>query len=375
MIYLDVNATTPLEPDVAKVLRHYFEEEYGNAGSRTHDFGAKALKAVQKAREQIAHVVGAQREEVVFTSGATEANNLAILGLRQEGLRTGRRHVITTSVEHKAVLEPFAALERDGFDVTTLPVGKSGAFSTDDLACALRDDTLLVSLMHANNETGIVQPIEAAAGVLGGHPAYLHTDAAQTFGKLHPPLKCDRIDLISISGHKIFGPKGIGALIARRRRFTRPPLAPLMFGGGQEYGLRPGTLPVPLVAGFGVAAELALQEAEARQERCRKDRHEALAALAPLKPHFIGDQSTVLDHVLNFSVPQLDSEALMIGVNHLVAISNGSACTSSSYTPSHVLTAMGYDEDEANSCVRVSWCHLTPAVDWDALSAAIAELV
>ncbi len=373
-IYLDCNATTPLEPEVRDILLRFLTEEFGNEGSRTHEYGVRAKQAVQKARDQVAVVVAAKRDEVIFTSGATESNNLAILGLRAAGREQGRRHVIITAIEHKAVLEPCAALEQEGFEVTRLPVTAGGFVDPAAIRAALRPDTLLVSIMQVNNETGVRQPIEAIAEILKDHAAYFHTDAAQGFGKDIETLRNPRIDLISISGHKIYAPKGIGALVMRRRGYDRPPLRPLVYGGGQERGLRPGTLPVALIVALGAAAEIAVRDHVKRRQACQKIRERALQALAPLDPKLTGDQSQVMDHVLNLAFPGLDSEALMVALKDFIAISNGSACTSSSYTPSHVLKAMGMDDDEANACVRISWRHLTPAVDWDAVANRIRTL-
>jgi len=373
-IYLDCNATTPLDREVREVMLRYLTEEFGNEGSRTHEFGARAKQAVQKARDQVAAVVAAKRDEVTFTSGATESNNLAILGLREAGLKQGKRHIITSAIEHKAVLEPCAAMEQESFTVTILPVAAGGYVDPEALKLALREDTLLVSVMQVNNETGVRQPLDEIAKILHDHPAYFHTDAAQGFGKDITTLRNPRIDLISISGHKIYAPKGIGALITRRRGYERLPLQPLMFGGGQERGLRPGTLPVALIAALGTAAEISERDHNPRQEVCRAIRRKALEALSPLNPKLTGDQSLVMDHVLNLAFPSLDSEALIVALKDLVAISNGSACTSSSYTPSHVLKSMGMSDDEANSCVRISWCHLTPDVDWGAVVERISSL-
>jgi cysteine desulfurase len=373
--YLDCNATTPLEPEVREVLIHYLTEEFGNEGSRTHEYGAKAKQAVQKARDQVAAVAGVGRDEVLFTSGATESNNLALLGLKQAGLEQGKRHIITTAIEHKAVLEPCLALEEAGFEITRLPVTPGGVVEAETLREVLRPDTWLVSVMQANNETGIRQPLAEIAEILQGHPAYLHTDAAQGFGKDIGPLRNPRIDLISVSGHKLYAPKGIGALIVRRRGYERPPLQPLLLGGGQERGLlRPGTLPVALIAALGKACELALRDNVKRREACLQFRAEALQALSVLSPSLVGEQSLVMPHVLNLAFPRLDSEALMLALKDLIAISNGSACTSSSYTPSHVLKAMGLSDDEANGCIRISWCHLTEAVDWAAVAQRIGHL-
>lgn len=372
--YLDCNATAPLDPEVRDVLLYYLTEEFGNEGSRTHEYGARAKQAVQKARDQVAAVVNAKRDEVIFTSGATESNNLAIIGLRQAALQQNKRHIITTAIEHKAVLEPCAALEAEGFEVTCLPVTSSGVVDPVSVLKALRPDTLLVSVMQVNNETGVRQPLQAIAQLLNEHPAYLHTDAAQGFGKDLETLRNPRIDLISISGHKIYAPKGIGALIMRRRGYERPPLSPLVYGGGQERGLRPGTVPVALAAALGAAAETAARDHDKRQQACGHFKEQLLHAVAPLKPRLTGDQDMVMPHVVNLAFPGLDSEALIVGLKDLIAISNGSACTSSSYTPSHVLKAMGMSDDDANECVRISWSHMTPEVDWSAVVERIGAM-
>ena len=267
--YLDCNATTPMEPEVITVLRRFMEEEYGNSGSRTHQFGARAKKAVQTARSSVAEVVSCQPEEVVFTSGATESNNLALLGLEDFAQREGRQHIISTAIEHKAVLEPLAFLADRGFDVTFLRPNQGGWVDPDEIRDVLRPNTGIVSAMHVNNETGVIQPISEICDVMREHDAYLQVDAVQGFGKYIHELRDSRIDLISVSAHKVFGPKGVGALVARRRGFDRVPLRALQFGGGQERGIRPGTLPVPLVAGFGIAAELALRNADKREKANR----------------------------------------------------------------------------------------------------------
>lgn len=372
--YLDCNATTPLEPRVGEIMRTFFDTEYGNAGSRTHEYGARAKQAVEDARRAVAEVVGADTDEVTFTSGATESNNLAILGLATYGEKTGRRHIISTQIEHKAVLEPLDELTRRGFSVDLIPPTPGGWVDQAAISAALRPETLLVSVMHANNETGVLQPITEIAEAMKGHPAFLHSDAAQTFGKVIHDLQNKRIDLISVSGHKIYGPKGIGALITRRRGYERIPLTPLMFGGGQERGLRPGTLPVPLIVALGVAAELARKECKERVAKCLEFRNILLAALAPFNPVIHGDPTRTMPHVINMSFPGIDSEALMVALKHEVAISNGSACTSASYKPSHVLVAMGSSQDSVKCSVRMSWCHLTHSIEWSSICRIIREL-
>lgn len=356
-IYLDFAATTPVDPRVADLVYHVMTEEFGNAGSRTHVWGTEAKKLVERAREQVAAVVEASTDEVIFTSGATESNNLAILGLTDYGLAEGKRHIISTPIEHKAVLEPLQEMERRGFEVTLLPPNSGGWVPAEEVAKALRPDTLLVSVMHVNNETGIIQPIPEICEALKDHPAYFHMDAAQGYGKELDAPRLKRVDLISISGHKIYAPKGIGALIARRRRFKRPPLRPLMFGGGQEFGHRPGTHSVPLIAGFGLAAALAESEGATRLSQCRCILSWFIETLSGLGFGFIGDTSRSIGHILAAFNPQLDSEALLVSVSDSYALSNGAACSSSSYKVSHVYSCIVGDEIIASTTTRWSWDH------------------
>lgn len=373
-IYLDCNATTPLEPRVREILYKYLVHDFGNEGSRTHIYGTEAKQAVQKARDQIAAVVRCSRDEVVFTSGATESNNIAILGLMEYGLKTGKKHLITSAIEHKAVMEPVKALASKGLEVTWVPCDRQGRVEAESVLTALRPDTLLVSIMSANNETGVVQPIGEIADVLEDHPAYFHTDAAQLFGKNLEILRRQRIDLISVSGHKLYAPKGVGALVMRKRSYDRVPLQPLQFGGGQERGLRPGTIPVALVVALGAAAEIAQREMDTRRKRCADIKRNAIASFSGLEYRINGHPNHTLDHVLNLSFSGIDSEALMVGLKDMIAISNGSACTSSKYSPSHVLLGMGLSEEEANEAVRISWCHMTPDVDWASIAKRIERL-
>lgn len=374
-IYLDCNATTPLEPSVSEAMRIYFDEEYGNAGSRTHESGTRAKQAVEAARRLVAELVKADPDEVIFTSGATESNNLAILGLAAYGEKTGRRHLVTTAIEHKAVLEPIEYLSQQGFEVTIVPPTVGGWVDPDDIASACRKDTLLVSVMQINNETGVIQPISEICERLNGTEAFLHVDAAQGYGKMIDPLVNKRIDLISISAHKIYGPKGVGALVARRRGFNRAPLQPLMYGGGQEKGLRPGTLPVPLIVGLGEASRLALKDHAKRKIKCAEIRSDMLAALADLSPIVNGDPEKIAPHVINLAIPGVDSEAIMVALKGLVSISNGSACTSANYKPSHVLKAMNIPDEQIRCSIRISWCHLTPRVDWGSVESRIMPML
>lgn len=371
-IYLDCNATTPMEPEVLEIVLKYMRDEYGNAGSRTHEFGLRAKKAVERAREQVAAVVAAQPEEVIFTSGATESNNLAIFGLIEEGSRTGRRHIVSTAIEHKAVLEPLeVASRRYGFEVTLLPVTPGGFVQAEEVAAAVRSDTLLVSVMQVNNETGVLQPVADIADLMSGRSAFLHVDAAQGFGKSIEDLRHPRIDMISISGHKIYAPKGIGALVARRARCVQSSLQPLFYGGGQERGLRPGTLAVALIAGLGLSAEIASRDHIKRSRSCAEEKKRAIKEFQLLGAKLNGDQNRMLPSVLNISIPGIDSETAMVALKDIAAISNGSACTSSSYTPSHVLLAMGLAPDFVASALRISWSHLTPRTPWAEIATAL----
>ena len=373
-VYLDCNATAPIEPAVLDEMHRLWNEGPGNAGSRTHEYGMRAKKIAQKAREQVASVVRAEPEDVLFTSGATESNNIAILGLAAYGTDANSKHIVSTAIEHKAVLEPLEELESRGFETTLVHPDASGAVTAEAVEGALRPDTVLVSIMHANNETGVLQPLDEVADLLEGHSAYFHVDAAQGFGKDLELLRNRRIDMISVSSHKVYGPIGVGCLIVRCRGFRRAPLRPIAFGGGQERGLRHGTLPVPLVAGMGLAAEIAERDHTIRRERCLEIRTTALEALSSLDIRLNGDQGLVMPHVLNFSVEGVDAEALIVALKDLIAVSNGSACTSQSYEPSHVLAAMGLPEADAAGAVRISWCHMTSEIDWPAVSRRIASL-
>ncbi|MGI5470277.1 cysteine desulfurase DndA [Streptomyces sp. CA-132043] len=353
--YLDVAATTRVEPRVADVVLHWMTEDFGNAGSRTHEYGARAKKAVQEARAFLAGTVDVRTEEVIFTSGATESNNIALLGMAPYGEKHSRKHIITSAIEHKAVIEPLLHLhEKRGFEVDFLEPGPSGRISAEAVMEKLRPDTLLVSLMHVNNETGVIQPVAELAEKLQKTPTYLHVDAAQGYAKVPEDLKAP-IDLTSISGHKIGAPKGIGALVTRRRGWDKVPLEPIMFGGGQERKLRPGTLPVPLIMGLYEAAKV-FRENRSRWERDAKEmRERLLAALGKTRFQINGDADHAVPHILNVTFDGLNAEALIVRIKDQVAVATGSACTSASYTPSHVLTAMGLPGEVATNGIRLSW--------------------
>ena len=372
-IYLDNAATTPLEPAVFDVMKRYFLDDFGNAGSRTHGYGAVAAAAIEEARREVALVVDAAPEEVIFTSGATESNNIAIQGLRED-LRNRREiHIITTAIEHKAVLEPVEALL--DFPVTVLPVDSSGRVDPSDVAGALKDSTGLVSIMHVNNETGIVQPIDDIAAVLENHWAWFHVDAAQGFGKDLSPLCNKRIDMISVSGHKIYGPKGVGALITRQRPDrTRPPLNPISVGGGQERGLRAGTLPVPLIAGLGEAARLCRTNNHARNAAANERAAEIIKFIEDNGGVINGDRTNSIPNIINASFEGLDSEAFIVSTKDLIAVSNGAACSSASYRLSHVLRAMNLSQERQTSAIRFSPSHFTAPLDLSEVGERVAAV-
>jgi cysteine desulfurase len=335
-------------------MRPFFLEEVGNAGSR-HFYGEHAKTAVEKARNQVANLLDAKGEDILFTSGATESNNLVLLGLRRHAETTGRRHLLATAIEHKAVLEPLDRLREAGLEVELVPVNGGGFIDPDEVRRRLRPDTLLVSVMHANNETGVLQPVGEVAKLLSGTKALFHIDAAQTFGKEIEALRGLRYDFLSISAHKVYGPKGVGALHTRRDGYQTRPLTPLLFGGGQEMGFRPGTLPVPLVVGLGAAAELAGGEFRDRRRAAAGVKERFLATLTAVEYRVNGDPARTMSHVVNISFPGIDSEALMLLLKSDLAFSNGAACTSTTRAPSHVLKAMGMHEDEIAHAVRLSW--------------------
>lgn len=373
-LYLDYSATTPLDPRVFAAMQEWFTGPPANSGSRTHAFGQAAREAVETARRQVASVLGAGTEEVFFTGGATESNNIAILGLQAHAEKTNRRHILSTAIEHKAVLGPLSELRRRGFEVEFLPVTAGGFVEPETVSSRLRPDTLLVSVMHANNETGVLQPVNEIADLLDGRETFFHTDAAQTFGKEVEELRRLKCDFISMSSHKIYGPQGVGALYVRRRGTSRRPLEPLLFGGGQERSLRPGTVPVPLVVGFGAASELAASEHHLRALAAGRVKEKLLSGLKGIGHHINGDLHLSQPYVLNVSFPGVDSEALMMALQDEIAISNGSACTSTSYDPSHVLLAMGINEERISESVRISWGQGVDAIPLDAMKSAIETM-
>jgi cysteine desulfurase len=350
-VYLDNHATTRTDPAVVEAMLPFFTEHYGNAASVSHRFGWDADEAVERAREQVAQAIGAEGREIVFTSGATESNNLAIKGLAHAASRRGK-HLVTAASEHKAVLDPIKRMAREGWEVTIVDCDECGLVGAEAVADALTDRTVLVSVMAANNEVGTINPFAEIGRLCHERGVIFHTDAAQAVGKIPIDVQHDSIDLLSISAHKFYGPKGIGVLYVRRRD-PQVRLQSLLDGGGHERGFRSGTIPVPLVVGMGAAVELACarMEEEARRLRTMRDRlHEAIAARVP-GIRLNGHPTDRLPGNLNLSFADVDGEALMMAMRD-VAVSSGSACSAADPEPSHVLRAMGLSEDLARSSLR-----------------------
>jgi len=349
-LYLDMQATTPLDPRVLDAMMPHMLERFGNPHSKTHSYGWDAEAAVEQAREQVASLIGASSKEIIFTSGATESNNMAIKGVMH--FYSGRKkHVITTQTEHKCVLDSCRQLEQEGFDVTYLPVASNGLIRIDDLKGAIRDDTGVVSVMAVNNEIGVVQPLAEIGNICREKKIFLHTDAAQMAGKM--PINVDemKIDLMSMSSHKLYGPKGIGALYVRRRPRVR--LEPIINGGGQERGLRSGTLPLHLCVGFGAACKIAQEEMDYDSQWVKHLSDKLYNGITENIPEVVlnGDAKQRYPGNLNFSFSYVEGESLLMAIKN-VAVSSGSACTSASLEPSYVLRAIGTDEELAHSSIR-----------------------
>lgn len=369
-IYLDYQATTPTDPRVVEAMLPYFTERFGNPHSRNHRYGWEAEDAVEQARGQIAAIIGADPKEVIFTSGATESNNLAIKGVAYFH-RDKKRHIVTVVTEHKCVLDSCRHLEEEGFRVTYLPVQQNGLIDLDQLRAAIEDDTVLVSVMAVNNEIGVIQPLAEIGRICRERGAYFHTDCAQAVGKIPLDVNAMQIDLLSISGHKIYGPKGIGALYVRRRPRIR--LQPLITGGGQERGLRSGTLPTPLCVGLGEACAIAQREMAdeaVRLEGLRKRFYDRITAALP-EVYLNGDAEHRIPGNLNLSFAYVEGEGLMMGIKGL-SVSSGSACTSASLEPSYVLRALGVEEEMAHTSLRIGLGRYTTEAEVDA---AVEQIV
>lgn len=364
-IYLDYNATAPVDERVLTVMVECFRNHFGNPDSRTHDFGEDARQQVELARQQIAHLLGVKKDEVFFTSGATESNNIAILGLKDYAINNGKKHIITTKIEHKAILGAVNQLQNEGFIIDFLEPDSSGRVSVEKLKNLLREDTALVSIMHVNNETGIIQPVDEIGELLDKTGILFHIDATQSCGKLVEEIRNIKFNMMSISAHKMHGPQGVGALILHKKKYRLPPLKPIMFGGNQEHGLRPGTLPVALIAGFGKACELAAEEYRKNDQHCLEIKKILLELLDSVGLNYIinGDQKWCVNNTMNvsFGVP---SEAVMLSTKKYCSVSNGSACTSQDYSLSHVLQSMKLPQEQIKSAIRISWGYDTDILEF-----------
>lgn len=373
-IYMDYHATTPVDPRVLRVMLPYFSEKFGNPASRNHRFGWEAEEAVERARKQVAELIGAQPKEIVFTSGATESDNLALKGVA-EAYRHRGDHIITVATEHKAVLDSARRLEAQGFRVTYLPVRPDGLIDLDQLRAAITDRTILISVMYANNEIGVVQPIREIGRIAKEKGVLFHTDAVQAAGKIPIDVEADGIDLASLSAHKMYGPKGIGALYVRRRN-PRVELVPLIDGGGHERGLRSGTLNVPAIVGFGEACAICRREMPEESQRLRQLRDRLLnQILAELDEVYInGSMEHRLPNNLNLSFRYVDAEALLTALPD-VALSSGAACSSANLEPSHVLRALGRGDDLVHSSIRFGLGRFTTQEEVDYVAGRIVEAV
>ena len=349
-IYLDYQSTTPMDPRVVEVMIDCMKNDYGNPHSRTHSLGWKAEEMVEIARKNVAELIGADPKEIFFTSGATESNNIAIKGVAHFYGATGRNHVITIATEHKCVINSVRDLEQEGFSVTFLPVQQKGLIDLKQLEAAITDKTCLVSIMAVNNEIGVIQPLAEIGALCRKKGAFFHTDAAQAFGKISLDVNAMNIDLMSISGHKIYGPKGIGAIYLRRKPRVR--IKPIFSGGGQERGIRAGTLPTPLVVGLGKAAEIAKNEMQKDFSHIKKLSDKLFDGVTKLTHVYLnGDLDQRYIGNLNFSFAGIEGESMIMAIKDL-AVSSGSACTSSSLEPSYVLHALGVSDDLAHTSIR-----------------------
>ncbi len=350
-VYLDNNATTPMDPRVLEAMTPYFLEQFGNAASRNHPFGWQAEEAVDYAREQVAKLIGADPKEIIFTSGATESDNLAIKGVFDMYASKGN-HIITATTEHKAVLDTCKHIEKSGGEVTYLPVQADGLIDLAELEAAIKPTTILIAIMYANNEIGVIQPVREISAIARKHGVLFFTDGVQAVGKIPVNVQADGIDLMAFTAHKMYGPKGVGALYVRRKN-PRVKVTAQMDGGGHERGMRSGTLNVPGIVGFGKAAELAMQEMEADAARLSVLRDKLENALMSIEEAYVnGNRDHRLPHVTNISFKYVEGEGLLMGFNKNIALSSGSACTSASLEPSYVLKALGLGDDLAHSSLR-----------------------
>ena len=373
-IYLDNNATTPMDPRVLETMLPYFTEHFGNAASRNHPFGWEAEEAVDYAREQVAKLIGADPKEIIFTSGATEGDNLGIKGVYEMYASKGN-HIITCTTEHKAVLDTCKHIERSGGEVTYLEVGANGLVNLAELEAAVKPTTILIAIMYANNEIGVIQPVKEISAIAKKNGVLFFSDAVQAVGKVPVDVNKDGIDIMAFTAHKMYGPKGIGALYVRRKN-PRVKVTAQMDGGGHERGMRSGTLNVPGIVGFGKACELARLEMADDAIRLSKLRDKLESALMQLEEAYVnGSREHRLPHVTNISFKYVEGEGLLMGFNKNIALSSGSACTSASLEPSYVLKALGLGDDLAHSSLRFGLGRFTTEDQIDYTIKAISETV
>lgn len=373
-IYLDNNATTPCDPRVVDAMLPYFTEKFGNAASRNHSFGWVAEEAVDYAREQVAKLIGADPKEIIFTSGATESDNLAIKGVYEMYSSKGN-HIITATTEHKAVLDTCKHIEKIGGQVTYLEVNAEGLIDLNELENAITDKTIMIAIMYGNNEIGVIQPVREISKIARKHGVLFFTDGTQAVGKVPVDVNADGIDLMAFSAHKMYGPKGVGALYVRRKN-PRVKVTAQMDGGGHERGMRSGTMNVPAIVGFGMACEICMNEMDSEAKRLSVMRDRLQTALMSLEEAYVnGSVEHRLPHVANISFKYVEGEGLMMGFNKNIALSSGSACTSASLEPSYVLKALGLGDDLAHSSLRFGLGRFTTDEQIDYTIKAITETV
>ena len=356
-IYLDYNASAPIDLRVLEVMVDVYKNNIGNADSRTHNFGESARNIVEGARKQVASLLGVSSDEVFFTSGATESNNIAIQGLKEYAAANEKKHIITTSIEHKAVLETVKHLADEGYEVDIVSPDKSGRVDTNEILSKVRKGTLLVSVMHVNNETGIIQPVKELGEALQEQGVLFHVDATQSCGKLVEEIRGIKYNMLSFSAHKLMGPQGVGALILKKNSYKLPPVKAILYGGQQEHGIRPGTIPIALTAGCGKACEIAETEYKKNNVYMHAIKEKVLNELenSGLAYRINGGPEYCIGSTVNVCIDGVSSEALMISAKQYCGLSNGSACTSKSYFPSYVLEAMGVPIEQIESSIRISW--------------------
>lgn len=374
IVYLDYNATAPIDERVLDEMISVYRNVLGNADSRTHEYGSKASKVVSESKNKICEILGISDTELIITSGSTESNNMAIQGLCEYAKQTGRNHFITSSIEHKSVLETMKHLQRIGCEVDFIDPDASGRVSAEKVLAAIKDTTAMVSVMHVNSETGVIQPVKEIGMALKDTPVYFHVDATQSFGKLNDEIRATHYDMLSFTAHKFGGPQGIGGLVLRRdKRYRLPPIQPIHFGGQQERGMRPGTTPVALIAGMAKAAEISAQECVSNMDACTRIKNQFMDSIKDLRYSINGSEEYCMPNTINISFDGVDAEGIFVALKNQYAFSNGSACNSGSFKPSYVLAAMGLTESRIDEAIRISWSGKTE-VDFTGLVQYIKQV-